>query len=209
MNRRNVLVAGCTGLLSGCAGSSAGFYDFRIGSFPCGDRMPRGTRVYPARLRRFSSLDLEEQATPELCWAAAIQAVLQYHGRSISQEEIVQKVSDSYRSSGYGSATLREIIRGIGGPWRTWLVNNGNSNALVADLSAGNPVIMGLREDRDDLGHVVVVYGATYANNFADGRTYIDQVWYWDPWYGEGFRVESGCYIRDRKSFALHAWGPV
>ena len=204
VNRRNFLLAASGAFLTGCAAGGCGGSGYvGFASFPCSDRLPGGIRLYRVNLDRFPRQDLQEQKGDELCWAAAIQAMMTYQGYRLSQEDVVQKVRGAYSKNGYSSATLREIIRGVGGPGRGWHVNNGNSNALVLDLMAGNPVIMGLKSG--DSGHVVVVYGARYVHNRMDNRYYIDSVRLWDPWYGQGRKSVDGCEIRDRKKFALHS----
>lgn len=205
-SRRALLAGLVPALLGGCAGAG-GYFDVRLFPFPCLPDEYYGP-TFNQRLSRFEYMDLEEQREPELCWAAAIAAVLQYHGRDVDQMEIVESVRGATGGRGMTAATLREVIKGLSGPWTTWFINNGNSTALTQDLNSGNPVIIGTRTPDSDMGHIVVAYGVEYAHNYADGRTYIASVDIWDPWFDVGLDTIDGCDMEDRIRFALHSWGP-
>jgi hypothetical protein len=89
----------------------------RFNSFFCGDRLPWNTQFYPVELDDFEDLvddgKIDEQQTPELCWAAAIHALLVYHGADVTQEEVYSHVKGRVHSA--DTATIREIIRGFPG----------------------------------------------------------------------------------------------
>lgn len=206
MHRRKFLSILSATCLTGCGGQHGSFF-WGINSFQCAKYE---TNILPRRIRlsRFDRLDLEEQEGTELCWAAAIQAVLKYHGRFVSQSDIIKKVRGASDSVNYSAATLKEIIKGISGRWTSWHINNGNSFTLVSDLNNLQPVLIGLQgTDDDQQGHIVVAYGIEY---FVDpyGVFYVDRVMIWDPWFGEGTKWIDGCAIKDKISFALHSWAP-
>lgn len=210
MLRRSFLLSFSASCLAGCAGAGAGHAFFGTGGFTCASVLPRGTRVYPERLRDFEDLvddgDIEEQETPDLCWAAAIQAIFAYHGRHITQRDVLDRVKGA--SSGSATGRVREIIRGLSNRSSSWYLNNGDGRALVADLKAGNPVLMGLRPRGSEIGHVIVVYGVTYTMNQMTGQVFLDQVDIWDPAVGEGIDRVSACDIEEELVFALHSWRP-
>jgi hypothetical protein len=200
IDRRSFCIGTAAALLAGC-GSLNGFY--------CTGALPYGTRVYPVRLRRFERLvdqgKIEEQSSPEWCWAAAIHAILVFHGVRVSQEQVFDRVKGKV-SSGPSTGTVREIIRGLSGGSSSWFLNNGDSRAIVADLHAGNPVLVGLRPSGADTGHVVVVYGVTYVMNLMNGATFVDNVEIWDP--AEGLTEMLACDFKPQMVFALHSWRP-
>lgn len=202
ISRRTFTIGLPLTLLSGCNSFISG--ELLWGAFKCTAELPRGTQVYPVKIRRFERLDLEEQQGRELCWAAAIQSVYKYVGINVSQERIISKIRDGGESSRYSSANLREILNGVGGNYSSWHITNGNSSRLVADLVNGSVVILGLKSDRYATGHIVVAYGATYVTNYSTNITYIDRLWVWDPNVGKGFRVLSGCKVEQELDFSLH-----
>ncbi|MFT5760161.1 MAG: hypothetical protein ACI9LM_004945 [Alteromonadaceae bacterium] len=201
LNRRKFILGLSAAFLSGCSGNYSGQYI--LDGFKCTADLPRGTRVYPIRIRKFERLYLEEQEGLELCWAAAIQAVYMYVGIDISQERIVDKIRDTTKNKRYSSATLNEILDGFGGNYSSWHVTNGIGNQLITDLMRGSVVILGLKNEKYKTGHVVVAYGATYVKDY-NNTTYIDQVMVWDPYIGEGFKRLSGCRVKDEIKFAIH-----
>jgi peptidase C39-like protein len=205
MHRRKFLSILSATYLTGCAGQHGSFF-WGVNSFQCAKYE---THLQPnrIRLRRFDKLDLKEQEGTELCWAAAIQAVLRYHGKNVSQSSIVKKVRGASDSKNYSAATLKEIIRGISGRWTSWHINNGNSFTLVSDLNNLNPVLIGLEGKDEQQGHIVVAYGVEYFMDL-NRILYIDRVKIWDPWFGEGSKWIDGCELKDKISFALHSWAP-
>jgi hypothetical protein len=205
ISRRALMLSLVGGCVAGCAGAAGGNVFYGTGGFTCAAGLPRTTRVYPEKLDDFEDLDLEEQRDPEHCWAAAIQAIFAFHGMSVSQEDIVARVKGA---GGKGAGKVREIIRGLSGRSTTWYLNNGDGRTLIADLKAGNPVLVGIRRQGYDIGHVIVVYGATYTMNQMTGQVFIDQVDIWDPEVGAGLDTISACDLEDELAFALHAWRP-
>lgn len=165
----------------------------------------------PVKLRRFERLvddgRIDEQATPELCWAAAIHAILVYHGSRMSQSEVVERVKGKVTAAS-NTGTVREIIRGLSPGSSGWFLDNGDCRAIVSDLQNGNPVLIGLRANGAELGHIVVFYGVTYVANMMTGATYIDRVNLWDPAQGEGIQRMGACDLEDHVVFALHSWRP-
>jgi hypothetical protein len=188
-----------------CNGPGTGQYILGGQAFQCEDELidPYGDAPWTdVEASGFDDLELEEQQGEELCWAAAIGALLAYNDVERSQEDIVRRVRGASRGgTRYNAATLREIIGGIGGSWH---VSNGDSRQLVASLDAEYPVLIGLR-GAGDMGHVVVAYGAEYVRD-PYGRVYVSDVEVWDP--ASGFERMDGCDFKDSLSFALHAWNP-
>lgn len=195
-SRRRFLIGLPVLYLSGCAGAIV------TQPFQCLDY----AEVPPVELLidDFEELDLEEQPNGSLCWAAAIRAMLQYHGSDISLQDVVVKVRGASTEGKYNAATLREIISGLSTPWGSWYVNNGLGPAIVEDIRRGNPVMIGLKQNNSDTGHVVIAYGVDYLINGYTGVYLIDGISVWDPQVGEGFRWIPGCEARDSISFALH-----
>lgn len=184
--------------LASCNGVGTGQYIFGKQAFQCGDELvdPYGAAPWTdVEASGFDDLDLEEQRGEELCWAAAIGAILAYNDVERSQEEIVQRVRGASKGgTRYNAATLSEIIGGIGGSWH---VSNGDSRQLVDSLYAEYPVLVGLR-GAGDMGHVVVAYGAEYVRD-PWGRVYVSDVEVWDP--ARGFDRMDGCDFKDSLSF--------
>lgn len=201
LNRRFFILGVFTSLLAGCSGNYSGQY--LMDGFNCTAELPRGTRVFPVKISKFEWLNLYEQEGLELCWAAAIQAVYMYVGVNISQERIVDKIRDKTKSKRYSAATLSEILDGFGGNYSSWHVTNGIGEQLVADLMRGSVVILGLKNEKYQTGHVVVAYGVTYVKDYYN-NTYIDQIWVWDPFVGEGFKRISGCQVEEDIKFMIH-----
>lgn len=204
---RRIVLASSLFLLADCSGGS------RTGQYVLGSDLQcveYGYEGYEEDVEAsdFTDLDLEEQSGPELCWAAAIKAVLEYNGKDMSEDAIVKKVRGATGGQNYTAASLREIIRGISGPGSSWHVSNGSSTQLVQDLAAENPVIIGLRGKDGSMGHVVVAYAASYVLMPPAGAIALTSVDIWDPWMGAGLDTMDACDLRRQISFALHAWNP-
>ena len=183
----------------------------RANSFFCAAGLPYDTKVYPIDLDDFEDLvhdgEITEQETPETCWAAAIHAKLVFHNVKVSQQEVFEHVKGKVGNKA-GTGTLREIIKGLSPGANGWFVNTGDSKMLTSDLQAGNPVLAGLKQGGNSVGHVVVVYGVTAVANLYTGQTFVDMIKYWDPASGVGLVEESGCDFDKKLKFMLHSWRP-
>lgn len=184
--------------------SQAELRDFDIDSKSEEQQLFGYSRVY---LPDFNYTHLEGQIERELCWAAAIQAVLSYHGEIVSQHRVVRKVRGVANEKGFSGASLLEIMKGFSGPFSNTHVTNGNSMALVNDIGAGNPVILGIKRSDQQQGHVVVAYGVIFLPD-PSGHM-IREVRYWDPWGNQGNIDINGCELEDILEFSLHASRPT
>lgn len=115
------------------------------------------------------------------CWAACIEAIFSLHGHKVNQEEAVRKV---FGAEVCLRATAQEVIAGIEGLWTDkagssfrasayalpdtmlsqgakpqsgikFLYNKGDEE-IIAELSQGNPLIVGA------LGHATVLTAVKY-----------------------------------------------
>lgn len=117
------------------------------------------------------------------CWAACAQMVLNYQGVNVSQEQIVERVFGS-RVDRPGTAA--NIVKGASG----WKVDGHQICAkydsslipqkLVDDLVNKYPLVIGLSNPMQNVGHAYVLTGISFLK---DGDTIIPQsVILRDPW---------------------------
>ncbi|MCP4367292.1 MAG: hypothetical protein GY797_04135 [Deltaproteobacteria bacterium] len=104
------------------------------------------------------------------------------------------------------TGSVKDIIRALSGPWSSAFVTNGNGNMMVQDVATSWPVIIGLRENRrnkDEIGHVFVLYGI-YLSWGHQGQAVIDEVELYDPWPGNGYTEMSAEELKSKIVFAVH-----
>jgi len=131
-----------------------------------------------------------QQECQNWCWAACIQAVFKYHGRSVEQKKIVERV---YSNQGCYTATGPQIISAISGNWRD---ENGNrfqaygepvldlqhgiwnpfaAQQVALELANGNPLINGA------VGHATMITAMSYFRDiYGNGRP--NSIVVRDPW---------------------------
>ena len=161
-----------------------------LAALSCGPYDSQGVMVCTVGLA--VPLETARQQASEWCWAACVSAVFAFHGRSVSQERIAQRlfgVAVNAPADGY------QIAATITGSWQTedgppfdaeaevlW-----NSQAFFNDLDAraqaaaalenGDPLIVGA------LGHATVLTAMTYDID-VNGRYQIIDLTVRDPWPG-------------------------
>lgn len=127
------------------------------------------------------------QHCPEWCWAASIQMVLNFHGLTVSQEQIVTRI--------FGAPICRagqpqDILNALSG-WAPNVAGGSsaimaspytlNSTQLVQDLILENPMIVGLMMPGGGQ-HAVVLTAVTYGPPGVDGNPTLLTAIIRDPW---------------------------
>ncbi len=143
------------------------------------------------------------------CWAACIEMVLKYHGMSVSQEAMVEKIHGSLVDKAGQPMEILQALTGTGpnasgGTSRVYAEGyTGLYPYFVQDLINGYPLIVGLNYGTD-IGHAVVLTAVSFSMD-ASGRYYPHAVVIRDPWPGNIDRQEipfqmllSGCFFSAR-----------
>lgn len=145
------------------------------------------TRADPERRGR--------QRNSEWCWAAISQAILNLHGVPVEQEDVVLR--------GTGALTNRPArgMRSIAAALDGWVTRDGLGRQrtvvarverslapalLVAELAAGRPVLVGLRET-GRTGHIYAITSVVVS--VEDGQPRIDAAILRDPWPNSPSRI--------------------
>jgi hypothetical protein len=151
---------------------------------------------------------LGRQARSNWCWAACIQMVLNQHGLPVQQAQLVQRCFGALPDL---PLTGPQILKALDG-WS--LDQNGRARvvsgdpvppdnlSMVADLHAGNPLIVALRSPNGQGGHAYVLTGCDY---YVDGlgQTQIQNLILRDPWPENLSRLEiSAADFAARAMFA-------
>ncbi|MCB1193401.1 MAG: C39 family peptidase [Leptospiraceae bacterium] len=102
------------------------------------------------------------------CWAACIQMVLNYHGLFVTQEQVVERIYGGLVDSPAG---VQEIMNALSG----WAANNRggysriyaqyglwSTTELVKLLSNKKPLIVGLTNPNEPIGHTYVITAVYY-----------------------------------------------
>lgn len=127
-------------------------------------------------------IDFEPSFTHQVkknwCWAACVQMIIWYYYREfVSQSDIVKKV---YGFEADITANKKDIVEAIDG----WKIGNHRIKArynkgktqkaimesLLTNLSNGIPIIVGLNEDYDYVGHAYVLTHLYFTKN-SNGET--------------------------------------
>ena len=129
------------------------------------------------------------EATPKCqnyCWAACAQILLNYHGLSLSQEQIIERIHNG-KPCEIGDG--KKMIKALNG-WSPPSVEkvskihasygNLNTSDLVEHLSNGWPIIVGL--DSRSLSRQVYVLSAVYFSMDHWDHPKIDEVLLRNPW---------------------------
>ena len=137
-----------------------------------------------------------EQKQSEWCWAACIQMITNLYGADLTQDEVVARtygpgvnragtlevITANLNASGTTRRGRRYDIRS------TMLDSDLLPAVLVAELSAGRPVLLGC--EAGGSGHAVVCTAVTYQGDA--GRPRISVLTVRDPWPSESNRTGSG-----------------
>jgi hypothetical protein len=148
--------------------------------------------VYVANFTTFEA----RQKTPEWCWAASAQMVLNSGGADITQETIVNAIKGQLVVQG---ASNLEIMRALnscgfdmdGKLWKALAVSNHGAPipaALVEQLLHNHPVIVSYSTG-PMASHVVVIHEATYSPSLLGPA--INSVTIFDPYTGQDFHVDG------------------
>ncbi|MGY3698659.1 hypothetical protein ACVIGA_008801 [Bradyrhizobium sp. USDA 3240] len=131
------------------------------------------------------------QECEEWCWAACIEAVFAFHGYSVAQHRIVEKI---FSGDICRAAIGPQIAQAIDGTWTDdrqrdfdadcdvlWdsQFQFGRPDAVAQaaqELEAGNPLILGA------MGHATLLIGMTYSSNGIFGE--LNELIIQDPWPG-------------------------
>jgi hypothetical protein len=166
-----------------------------------------GPNSYVAGIRsvEFKSAQQEDSLW---CWAASIEMVLDYHGLTVPQESVVERI---YGSKINRTGDPRQILTALSG-----LAPNKEGGAsqiyaegytglypyFVTDLINEYPLIIGL--NFGSYSHAVVLTAVAYSMN-ANGQPVPASVVIRDPWPGNPPRQEvpmsqivSGCFFSAR-----------
>ena len=167
---------------------------------------------------RATSVNYGEQIQSNWCWAACVQMVLNYHGLSVNQLDVVTRIYGSpyvnqpadeqqilYALSGWaadyrgryssinaygGNTSVQEIINGLSGKW---------------------PLIVGLRNSEGSIGHACVLTAIYYSNqydNYGNFTGYVpEKVVIRDPFPTNVSRQElSWTDFQNRAFMVLKIW---
>jgi hypothetical protein len=173
-----------------------------------GDVIQTGPNLYVAGVQTIQ-FSTAAQNSQNWCWAACIEMVLKYHGVTVSQESVVERI---YGQKVDHAADPRQILLALSG----WGPNvSGGASRIYAegyqgiypyfiqDLINGHPLIAGLNYGTN-IGHAVVLTAVSFsADQF--GRQTPYSVVIRDPWPTNPDRQEmpiaaflSGCFFSAR-----------
>ncbi len=154
-----------------------------------------------------------EQKQSEWCWAACIQMITSLYGADLTQDEVVAR---TYGPGVNRAGTLDLITANLNGSGTTrhgriytmssrMLGSELLPAILVAELSAGHPVLLGC--DEGGSGHAVVCTAVSYDGD-ADEPT-ITALTVRDPWPSASNRAGSGRQVlrgSDLGSHVVEGW---
>ncbi len=193
-----------------------------------------GDNQFRVECRGFERVEASQQ-DPAWCWAASVEMVRRFNGERVSQEEIATQIhgADNRRGAGMNEIMValnpdlelrldRVLADGkVEIDWENLIASEAdrltiNADDMIAELSGGYPVVIGLSNpDNPSVGHACVVHAVTYRRReltYAEmaassvekttdterllGRAVslflVDRVEYFDPWPGEGERALEG-----------------
>jgi hypothetical protein len=148
------------------------------------------------------------------CWAATTQMVLNFHGVSIVQEDIVQRAFGDLRNMGASSATqIGQVIEGwslVDRQGKSWALDAKGTEQvdlipMIEDLHFNSPLIVALYNEQgmSGDGHAYVLSAMTYRVD-ARGFVFPISVDLRDPW------PESPSHSRiSWEEFMSRYWGHV
>lgn len=122
---------------------------------------------------------------PDVCWAAAIETVMNYYGVPLDQCDVLKQVGGDCNSSEIQTASQCKLVSGL----NRWQVSangrpvlvqatsllNYNGLPLLDDLSLEKPIVVGIRNQDYPGGHVFVLTAIEYSWNPQFGNTPIFQ----------------------------------
>lgn len=129
------------------------------------------------------------------CWAAAVQMVLNYHGLVVNQEQIVARIFGELIDkpgrpdqilaalSGWAPDSRGRFSQVLATPY----IFQGSD--IVEDLAYKWPLIVGLIQPGQPIGHAYVLTAVTYSVNQFN-QPIFDSVVLRDPWPGSPSKVE-------------------
>ena len=146
------------------------------------------------------------------CWAATVQMVLNYHGLYVSQEQVVHRIFGGLVD---WPGQPQDILRALSG----WAPDASGryssihatpyvlrSSDIVRDLASKWPIIVGLQQPGQEVGHAYVLTAAYYRAD-AYNEPVFDRVVLRDPWPNSPSRQElSWGEFRQRLQFAARVY---
>lgn len=136
-----------------------------------------------------------KQRQSNWCWAACIQMILNYHGVSVTQEQIVRRVFGNLIDLPAGPDVILATLTG-------WAVNSRGRNVIITatpfifngseiiyDLAYHWPLIIGLTVP-GSIGHACVLTAVTYEIDPYTNEPIFQSVVIRDPWPGHSSRTE-------------------
>lgn len=140
--------------------------------------------------------ELEYRAAPQKegrqrqmnwCWAACIQMTLNYHGLSVTQEQLVKKIYGGLYDAPAGPVEIMNALNG-------WAPNSQGGYSIIKaqygvysvddiinHVAYKQPIIVGLEQPNNDVGHAYVLTAVYYTVN-AYNQPIIQKVVLRDPW---------------------------
>lgn len=136
----------------------------------CGEADAQGVRLCRAGLLPVQVAGIAAaQQKPQWCWAASIAMVLAHHGLQVEQEELVRQL---FGEAADRRASGEDVTRLLSRPWQGTdgarlglhpVVGDAHArryglrnDALIAELAAGRPLIVGVR------AHMMVLVQVDY-----------------------------------------------
>lgn len=144
-----------------------------------------------------------EQETNRWCWAASMEAILDVYGTSVNQCQEANWLFSRTDCCNSPVPNHNTCIRGASGNQQKnvldhWglastLVSSTISwNQLKTEIKANRPINMGWQWCCLNCGgHSLDIYGFSEIEN----GTVTYNVWYMDPWYGEGYNVAEYSWV--------------
>jgi hypothetical protein len=127
------------------------------------------------------------QRSPNWCWAACIQMVLNYHGLKVTQEEIVSRVFGSAIDHPAGPEQIMSALHGWApdsrGRYSSIVADSRNltQQSVLEDLQYRWPLVVGLSGKGGQTGHAYVLTAAFYSLDNS-GNPQIYKVVLRNPW---------------------------
>ena len=130
--------------------------------------------IHVACVNQYFDECFSQQEKENWCWAACIQMVLKYQGIRVSQSEIAKRTFGDNKNA---TANGYDIINSING-WhieKQHIIANQDYkidfSSLAGDLAYKYPVIIGLKNTAENVGHAVILTHLYYKTDHS-GKIY-------------------------------------
>lgn len=160
----------------------------------------------------------DPQIQSNWCWGACIQMVLNYHGLHLEQKDIVKRIYGvPYSNKPANDVQILAALEGWQSEQNNDLsvinvdVNYGSVRRMVKGLSRNFPLIVGISNSNNGVGHAYILTMVCYMNRYDKDGAIVgfipEKVVLIDPWPGNSLRREfSWQEFQSRYYSVLKVW---